>query len=134
MLPRITEEEILSLINVAQGKEPADLLLRGGRVLNVYSGEILEQDVAIKGSRIAYVGDVRQLNCPPHQVIDVSSLLLSPGYFDPHAHAELVTDITSLSQAILPLGTTALFCDSRYIGFTLGARGMELLSMEGEAV
>jgi len=80
------------------------------------------------------VGDARQLNCPPRQVIDLSGLLLSPGYFDPHAHAELVTDITSLSQAILPLGTTALFCDSRYIGFTLGAKGMELLRMEADAV
>jgi len=134
MIPRITEEEILSLINAAQGKEPADLLLQRGKVLNVYSGEILEQDVVIKGSWIAYVGDARQLNCPPRQVMDVSGLLLSPGYFDPHAHAELVYDITSLSQVILPLGTTALFCDSRYIGFTLGARGMELLRMEGEAV
>jgi adenine deaminase len=134
MLPRITEEEILSLIKVAQGKEPADLVLQGGKVLNVYSGEILEQDVVVKGTRIAYVGDPRQLNCPPRQVMDVSGLLLSPGYFDPHAHAELVTDITSLSQAVLPLGTTALFCDSRYIGFTLGVTGMELLRMEGEAV
>ena len=134
MIPRITEEEILSLIKVAQGQEPADLVLQGGKVLNVYSGEILEQDVVIKGTRIAYLGDARQLNCPPRRVMDVSGLLLSPGYFDPHAHAELVTDITSLSQAILPLGTTALFCDSRYIGFTLGARGMELLRMEGEAV
>ncbi len=134
MIPRITEEEILSLIKVAQGQEPADLVLQGGNVLNVYSGEILDQDIVIKGTRIAYVGDARQLNCPPRQVMDVSGLLLSPGYFDPHAHAELVTDITSLSQAILPLGTTALFCDSRYIGFTLGAQGMELLRMEGEAV
>jgi adenine deaminase len=134
MIPRITEEEILTLIKVAQGQEPADLVLQEGKVLNVYSGEILEQDVVIKGSRIAYVGDARQLNCPPRQVIDVSGLLLSPGYFDPHAHAELVTDITSLSQAILPLGTTALFCDSRYIGFTLGAKGMELLRMEADAV
>ena len=67
MISRITEEEILSLIKVAQGQEPADLVLQGGNVLNVYSGEILDQDVVIKGTRIAYVGDARQLSCPPHQ-------------------------------------------------------------------
>ena len=134
MFSKITEEEILSLIRVAQGKEQADLVLRGGRVLNVYSGEILEQDVVIKGTRIAYVGDAKQLISSADQVMDVSGLVLSPGYFDPHAHADLVYDITSLAQAILPLGTTALFSDSRYIGFTLGARGMDLLRMEGEAL
>jgi adenine deaminase len=134
MFHRITEEETHSLIRVSQGMEPADLAFRGGRVLNVYTGEILEQDVLIKGNRIAYVGKYERVECRATEVIDVSGTLLSPGYIDPHAHADLSYDITALSQAVLPIGTTALFSDSRYLGMTLGRRGLDLLKMEGEAV
>ena len=47
------------LIRAARGLEPADLVLKGGRVLNVFTEEFLEADVAIVGDQIAGVGNYR---------------------------------------------------------------------------
>ena len=47
-----------TLMDVALGKKPADLAIRNGKFVNVLSGEIYKADVAIKGDRIAVVGDI----------------------------------------------------------------------------
>ena len=100
------------LTAVARGASPADLYVRGGTLLNVYTGELYPANVAVAGERIAYVG-LRDDMVGPHTTeIDASGRILCPGYIDPHVHpAHLVTP-AALARHILPLGTTSVFADT----------------------
>jgi len=75
------------LINVALGREPADVIVAGGRVLSVHTGEILRADVAIAGGRIAAVGELPSASRGPRtRIIDAAGLFVSPGLIDGHLH------------------------------------------------
>jgi len=107
---KILERRVLTA--VARGERGADLYLRGGSLLNVYTGEIYPANVAVKGERIAYVGGRDDMVRPRTRVLDVTGRVLVPGYIEPHAHpANLVTP-AALARHILPLGTTALVGDT----------------------
>jgi len=67
------------LLAVARGGAPADRLIHGARVINVYSGEILDSNVAISGGRIAYVGPRR---LAARDVLDATGLYLTPGWIE----------------------------------------------------
>jgi adenine deaminase len=68
------------LINVALGREPADVIVAGGQVLSVHTGEILHADVAIVGGRIAAVGELPSASRGPRtRIIDAAGLFVSPG-------------------------------------------------------
>jgi adenine deaminase len=100
------------LTAVARGREPADLYLRGGTLLNVYTGELYPANVALAGERIAYVGLRDDMVGPRTLVLDVADRILVPGYIDPHVHpAHLVTP-SALARHLLPLGTTTVFADT----------------------
>src|SRR2546428_5302863 len=101
------------LTAVARGQAPADLYLRGGTLLNVYTGELYPANVAIVGERIAYVGLRDTMVGPRTLVLDVvADRILVPGYIDPHVHpAHLITP-SALARHLLPLGTTTVFADT----------------------
>jgi adenine deaminase len=71
------------LIAVARGEVPADLVLSGGRVANVFTGELLREDVAIVGDRIAGLG-----RYAGRAVHDVDGGVIAPGLVDAHLHLE----------------------------------------------
>lgn len=96
---------------MAQGKKPATLYLRGGRVVNVYSGEVLPANVAVWGQRIAYVGALDSMVGPETQVIEADGYYLLPGFIEPHGHSDYFFTATELGRAILPGGTTTIFGD-----------------------
>ena len=74
---------------MALGKQLADLVIRGGKLVNVYTGEILEDmDIAIAGERIALVGDANACIGPDTEIIDVEGAYLTPGFVDAHYHIE----------------------------------------------
>ncbi|MCL5960933.1 MAG: amidohydrolase family protein [Chloroflexi bacterium] len=105
-------DDVKNLIDVSRGIEPADLYIRGGMVANVYSGEYLRANVAIKKDRIAYVGVSEASVGPNTEVIDASSRYLCPGYIEPHTHACAIYNTVEWCRKVLPLGTTAVFNDS----------------------
>src|SRR3989337_982091 len=94
---------------------PADLYLEGGRVLNVYSGEVLQANVAIARGRVAYVGTRRGMVGPQTRVWPLAGRNLVPGYIDPHCHPVALYGPTALAAAVLPLGTTAVVADTIWI-------------------
>ena len=105
---------------VAAGKQPADRVLRGGRVLNVHTGRIGLADVAIAGTRIAAVGEVGHTIGARTEVIDCSGMYLLPGFIDSHIHlggSQLT--IQRLAEVLVPHGTVAL-CTDFYELATLG--------------
>ena len=96
---------------VALGQQKADLFVRGGTVVNVYSGELLPANVAVLGERIAYVGPSEEAVGPETEVIDAQDLYVAPGWIEPHSHTYLYYNPESLAEAILPGGTTTVVSD-----------------------
>ncbi len=109
-MPPSTEER-LYLSRVAQGLQAADILIRDGNIVNVYSGEILPANIAVARGRIAYVRPENQSCGPAGEVISAQGYFLSPGYIEPHGHPWVVYNPASLCEAVLPLGTTTLIMD-----------------------
>jgi adenine deaminase len=98
-------------MQVALGQEKADLFVRGGTVVNVFSGELLPANVAILGERIAYVGPSEEAIGPETEVVDAQDLYVAPGWIEPHSHTYLYYNPESLAEAILPGGTTTVVSD-----------------------
>jgi adenine deaminase len=98
----------------------ADLCLINGRVVNVYSGEIIEQGVAVAGERIVRVGEVSDLIGDDTKVIDAAGDFVLPGFFDAHAHADLFYNPLAYAEHVLALGTTGFFNDGHDLCNALG--------------
>ncbi len=113
-------ENVIGLVEVAQGRIPADTYISGGRVLNVYSGEILSQNIAIHRGRIAYVGLQETMVGPGTKTIDATGYYLVPGYVNSHEHSDVVTTPTTHAQELLRRGTTTVFYNGRHVPFLLG--------------
>jgi adenine deaminase len=121
------------LVDVAMGRKPADLVIRNGRWVNVHSGEIIPHtDVAVCGSRIAYVGqDAAHAIGDKTQIIEADDAYLIPGLCDAHMHVEsgMIT-VTEFARAVMPHGTTSMFVDPHEIANVLGMPGVKLMHDE----
>jgi adenine deaminase len=96
------------LIDVAMGKTPADVVVEGGRLVNVATAEIYEAGVAVKGDRIAAVGDVAYTKGPDTRVVDAAGLYVTPGLVEGHLHQyHSYLGVTEYVQALLSHGVTA---------------------------
>ncbi len=118
--------QLESLVNVALGEEKADLAITGGDVVNVYTGELLKGcAVAVKGERIAYVGeDASHTIGPQTEVIDASGKTLTPGFIDGHAHImHTYGKIEEFLKYVIKTGTTTIISETLDFGFTLGYEG-----------
>ncbi len=113
------------MIDVASGRRAADCYFVNGKVVNVYSGEIIEGNVATSGERIAYVGLSGAMVGPGTNVLDVKGDYLIPGFFDPHAHADLLVNPASFSNEVVVTGTTAVFADNHDLASSLGPKGLK---------
>jgi adenine deaminase len=97
------------LVDVAMGRTPADKIVRGGKLVNVITSEIYPADVAIKGDRIAAVGDVKQCKGPKTEMMDAKGDYLVPGLVEPHLHCyHSYINVTNYAKAVLIHGTTAV--------------------------
>ena len=116
-------------IRVASGNGQADLLIRNGRVVDVFSGQVEKKDVAVYDGTIIGFGDYRA-----RRTIDVQGQFLCPGLIDGHVHVEssMVT-LPEFARAILPHGTTSIVIDPHEIANVLGARGDSLHGGVGDA-
>jgi adenine deaminase len=109
-------------IDQGRGLMPADLVLKGGRVFDLITGDLVETDVAICGDTIvgvfgSYVGA---------REIDVSGKILVPGFIDTHLHVEssLVTP-HEFDRCVTPRGVTTAICDPHEISNVCGIKGIE---------
>jgi len=99
---------LASLISVARGESPADLILSNAAIINVFSGEIETGNVAIHGGKIAGIGDYRQAE----EVIDLGGRYLVPGLINGHTHIESsMLDIGQYARAVVARGTLAVITD-----------------------
>ncbi|NPV30597.1 MAG: adenine deaminase [Firmicutes bacterium] len=113
------------LIDVTLGQEAADLVIKGGKLVNVHTEEIYEADVAIKGSRIAAVGDVGKSIGPETKIIDATGKYITPGLIETHQHvAGSHLSMREFARAALSHGTTSIATDFYEIGSVAGVKGI----------
>jgi adenine deaminase len=109
---------------VARGDEPADLVIRGGRVFSAFTREWLEGDLAIADGAVAGLGEY-----DGEETLDASGRYVVPGFIDAHTHLEsskLLVD--EFARLVLPLGTTAVVVDPHEIANVLGTDGVHWLA------
>jgi len=119
-----------SLLEVARGDAPADLLLLDGRVVNVFTGEVERIDVALHGGLVAGIGPGYRAE----EVVDLRGRYLVPGLIDAHVHVEssLATP-PEFARAVVPRGTTTVVSDPHEIANVHGIEGIRFMldSSEG---
>jgi adenine deaminase len=117
--------EKAKLLAVARGEQPADLLLRNGRIVNVFSGEIEDADIAIVGDRIAGIGPGYEATA----VVDLHGAFVAPGFIDAHVHIESSLCIPSqFTAAVLPRGITTVIADPHEIANVIGLAGVRFMA------
>ena len=119
------------LLLTASGKTPADIVVKNGKLVNVYTREIYDGGVAISGDTIAAVGDVDYCIGAGTKVIDANGNYITPGFIDGHIHPESTSlAIRSFAELILRHGTTVIMTDLHEIGVVAGIEGIEAVLEE----
>jgi adenine deaminase len=123
----ISVEELIELRLVALGSKRPTLIIRGGQILALHTGEILMRDVVINGRHIAAITPWNHF--PAAEVeIDAHGKFISPGFIDAHIHVEY-TKLTpgELARLSVPRGTTTILADANCIANVFGGKGMDFM-------
>ena len=108
---------------IIRGDALPELVLKGGDVVNVFSGEIYRADVAIDSGRVIALGEFKG-----QSEADASGRVVCPGFFDSHVHIEssMVT-IPEYARAVVPRGTTTVVIDPHEIANVMGLDGIKYM-------
>ncbi len=118
-------DRILRRLAVAKGEKPADLLLKNGRLVNVFSSEIIETNLAVQDGVIAAVGGEYSSG---NEVIDLGGSYLAPGLIDAHLHIESTLLFPpELARILAVHGTTCVINDPHEIANVLGVEGVRMM-------
>lgn len=113
----------LHIIDVAAGREKADLVLKNAAYVDVFSGEIAHDDIAVCEGLIVGLGSYHG-----HSEVDMTGKVVCPGFIDAHIHLEssLVTP-AEFARAVLPHGTTTVITDPHEITNVMGTDGIDYM-------
>jgi adenine deaminase len=101
-------------------KERADLFLKSGTILNVYSGEFLEANIAVKNEKIVYVGPLEHGLGKDTRILNLTDKIIAPGYIEPHFHPWDIYNPLSVGEEACKRGTTTVFCDNLIFYMLMG--------------
>ncbi|HEX9454429.1 MAG TPA: adenosine deaminase, partial [Candidatus Binatia bacterium] len=129
-----SKPELERLVRGALGEISADLIISGGKLVNVYSGELLEGfEISVLDGRVCYVGlSAKHTRGAKTEVIDASGCYVAPGLIDGHTHIGHYARPFENLQSFLPHGTTALVASCDEFASVLGIRGLQLFLDEVE--
>ncbi len=121
--PAPAPQEITRLTRVALGQEPADLIIRGARLVNVFSERVEEAGaLAVADGRVASLGpELPGWRGPRTEIVEAGGLYLLPGLIDAHTHLDSIFLLGPYSEMALPRGNTAAVSET---GMIAGAWGM----------
>jgi adenine deaminase len=117
------------LIDTAAGRIPADLVIRNGRIVDVYTGRVIEGDLALSGALIAGIGNYGGL-----ETFDAGGRYILPGLIESHIHIEssfLCPE--ELGRLLVPHGTTTIIADPHEIVNVCGIAGLDYMMDAAEA-
>jgi adenine deaminase len=127
----------LDMVATAMGREPADLIIRNARLVNVNIARIQDGvDIAVRHGFIALVGDASHIPVSAStKVVDAEGRFVIPGFIDTHDHVESsMMEIRSFAAAVLPHGTTTVACDNHELTNVFGLRAVELFHDAAEGL
>jgi adenine deaminase len=127
--------ELGRLVQGATGAIKADLIVTGGKLINVYSGEVLDgMEIVVLDGRICYVGpSAAHARGEATEILDARGLYVSPGFIDGHTHIGYYCRPYEYLQAYLPHGTTALMASCDELATVFGYAGLKCFLDEVEA-
>jgi adenine deaminase len=126
--------DLRDLVRAGVGELKADLVIHGGRLVNVATAEIYPADVAVYGTTIVAVGDVSPHTGARTRVLDAGGGFLTPGLIDGHLHMECSKlSVTSLAALLVPLGTTSVISGLDQILVVAGLDGVRAFLDEARA-
>jgi adenine deaminase len=112
--------DIQHKLSVARGEEPAELLFKNAQLVNVFSGEIHNANVAVDDGRVIGFGDY-----DAKEIIDLEGAYLAPSLIDGHFHVEsTMVTIPEFARAVVPHGTGAMVIDPHEYANVLGMDGI----------
>jgi adenine deaminase len=124
----LTREDLLA---VARGDRPADTLLTNARLVNVFSGEIQETEIALAGGRVAGVGPGYEAAAE----VDLGGRYVAPGLVDAHVHIEsALVRPAELARAVVPRGVTTVVTDPHEIANVCGLEGIRFMLRDSEDI
>jgi adenine deaminase len=107
-------------IRIARGEQPADLVIRGCQVVNVFTGECYPTDIAIADGLIVGLGSYEG-----RETYHANGAYATPGFIDAHLHVESsCLTVREFARAVVPMGTTAVITDPHEIANVLGLAGI----------
>ncbi len=122
---------IIDILPVARGDVPADLLIKNVRLVNVFSGEIEDTNIAIYRKRVAGIGDYTE----GKEMLDLGGAYVVPGLIDAHLHIEsAMVDPVEFARAVLTRGTTTVIADPHEIANVAGLKGVEYMLRYTEGI
>jgi adenine deaminase len=124
------QQRLARRLEAARGDRPVDLLFRGGKMVNVFTGELASISVAVFDGVVVGFGE-RQAN----EVVELDGGILSPGFIDGHFHLEssLLTP-AEFARAVLPHGTTTVVADPHEIANVAGIAGVQFMLEASEDI
>ena len=117
------KRELKKLIDTAAGRIPADLVVRNGKIADVFSGDFVEGDLAVSGGLVAGIGRYEG-----ETVVDTGGQYVLPGFIDGHIHIEssyLCPE--ELGRLLVPHGTAAIIADPHEIVNVCGLEGLDYM-------
>ncbi|MEE8620961.1 MAG: adenine deaminase, partial [Syntrophobacteria bacterium] len=124
------QQRLARRLEAARGDRPVDLLFRGGKVVNVFTGELAATSVAVFDGVVVGFGE-RQAN----EVVELDGGILSPGFIDGHFHLESSLLMPAeFARAVLPHGTTTVVADPHEIANVAGIAGVQFMLEASEDI
>ena len=126
-------EDIRADIEVASGRVPADLALRNGRFLDVFTGELMDGDMAVRDGRVIAIGPAGTYRGIKEQ--DLGNRIVVPGLIDSHVHIESsMQGPAGFAGLTVPRGTATVVADPHEIANVRGMDGIRWMLNASENV
>ncbi|EUJ23405.1 adenine deaminase [Listeria grandensis FSL F6-0971] len=117
-------KQLQERVAVSDLRAAADVIIKNGRIVNVFSGEIMEGDVAIKSGYIVGIGEFSEAA----EIIDARRQFIVPGFIDAHVHVEsAMVPPSEFARVLLPNGVTTIVTDPHEIANVAGVKGIEFM-------
>ena len=115
--------EIQPLIRCARGDEPADTVFVNAKIVNVFTGNIVIGNIAVKNGTIVGIGDY-----DGKKTLDMSGKIVAPGFIDAHVHIESsMISVAEFANTVIGSGTTTVIADPHEMANVMGKKGLEYI-------
>ncbi len=121
---KFSRKDLEEIIDAAKGKRRADLLIKNGKVVNVFNETVEEKDILVHKGIVVGVGKYGDAE----NIVDAAGAYVSPGFTDAHMHIESTMSIPpEFAKAVVPLGTTTAVVDPHEIANVAGIPGIQFM-------